>query len=278
MKNNRYTNTEIYADSIMQSIYGMLIFNRDIRSFSLLDLDISETEIKEIMRREKRINVLGNGSFTLDKYKITVNENTIDQVKPYLYTELSRICDTQDDIFKSFDLAVYFSPFFSLSKKDHDKFADNEYYDDYIKRFVTHESYLPETLQTFDRLIDKILHLKTEPLSVPDFLVTEKFDLISLRHRLAWRKIVNRLMIRKLKVGDTVTDCFRNPALAARDIEWLKSTDEIPAIVDIADYEFVITPTYFEDDTTILPYIFPFFNFGYINQTTQRKLLRSCFR
>ena len=266
MKNKTISIAKCCYGTLSNALYGLLIMNRDARSVSMLNFRISHADLKDILTHAKEINEYGKDDFVIDNFNIEIKENMLNGVKPFLLREFIRIIAPQNDILTQADV-VFLDDMLWLDPSpefDVDEAKTNKYYKFYVKRFITRESYSAETLRTFDVLANELSDLKITVPSPAACITASIFRALIGKNRFEWRKLLSDLLNGALGADEDVTDYFPRESGIVSHAEWINDHEAASPLIYEKDGRIMTAPAFFDDKTTVLPYIVPFLEFSYL--------------
>lgn len=277
MTNSKEVYVKCTADSIVCSLLGCLIVNHNTNCVSLSDFNIKRNELKEIISLSHEINEISKDYFYIDNFDVHVNSNLIELVKPFLHQELTRLIAPQEPIYSYMPVLIMGNKMITedYAPIDTEIMETNEIYAAYVKRYITNESYNSDTLKLFDYIIETLYSM---PIVTPsDLFNIKKFNKIIFKHLPAWKNIINNLINGSLQANDDVT-YYRWNRNVESDIKWLDSFPEIPSLIEVKDNKITVTPVFFENKNSILPYLVTFIEFTYLPTPIEQSILYSCFQ
>lgn len=275
MENLKYI--QCITDNIVCSLIGFLLTNHDIQYVSFSDFEIEKDELHDILALSTEINAISKRYFTIQNTSININKNLIKLVKPFLHEMLTRIVAPQESVYSLFPVIIFGIKLITENYPpiNYERMKKSKIYAAYVKRYVTHDGYSPDTLNFFNNFIHKIYSMN---VSIPSLSVVsniQKFENIISSHNSAWALIISNLINGSLKARDYVTDYFWYNKQTLTDIELLNSIEDIPALVYIENNNILISPTFFENKFCIIPYFIALIDFVYMPKKIEHILLFS---
>lgn len=255
--------------TLSKALYGLLIMNHNARSVPLFNFKIIPMDLKDILTHVKEINEYSKDNFIIENFNITIKENMINGVKPFLRKEFIRIITPPKntytpEVIALMDNILWMDPSSEFEVDVIKPKKPNKYYETYVKRFVTHESYSADTLQLFETLVNKLFDLKVD-VPPPDACIKASiFRTLINKNIYSWRRLLSNLLNGTLGADEDVTNYFMNESEIISHIEWIEDFEAASPLMYAKDNRIMTSPAFFEDKTTILPYIIPYFEFSYL--------------
>lgn len=264
MKSETLADITCLSANLFDTVYAHLLIDRSLSSIPLTQLNVSMSNKKKILRFAPHINHISKEEFIIHGETLDIHAAALPKVKPFLQKQFIKLIAPPN----------YIVP--QLDSVDHlDMPFGQKNYQAFYSRYATQDSYPTETLRLFSVMTEQLCSTNIVcPPKGTRFLLFAFSDFIrATRH--VWRKIIGDLLNNELAPRAEVTNYWENIPHGLQCIEWINRSLNTPPLLYAEKNKLFISSVYWDDPTTVLPYLIPLFDFAFAPHSLLDKLLYS---
>ena len=246
---------------LRSAAYGMLLADPNKRFVSFDELNMEKSDIRNMLEMGKRPCEYDK-EITVTDSGMQLSDKVPNGLIPYLLRQTIYLIAPVGYITMPID-------FDDLPHGKH-------YFESFYNRYVSRSGYNLRAMKLFEKLIGKLTCSQAKTPTAAAYREMQIMFAFSYENRHAVRSIISGLISGKVSCGDKVTDKFDDKNVARYLTELLNAETSFPHLAELKHGSLRVASDFLEDETIILPYIFPLIYFSFVKLKTKFDILYSC--